>query len=204
MEELDSGKAGGESLPLVRGAVRIGEGGWRYSVRQEFEAGWRNVTFDDSAWKKGGMPMGYGKGYEVATSLREMEDAVTRVRFRHVFELKSPEVFDDVGLVMTWDDGFIAYLNGHEIGRAGVARGAGESAIGFGRTGAPSTRFFPFEKMRDYLVSGRNVIAIEGHNQAKDSSDYYMGVSFEKFWPVTWKKLPKEAGTVTEAKAKWE
>ena len=148
--------------------------------------------------------MGYGKKYPVATSLKAMEDEVTRVRFRRSFPVDDLGALEHVGLIVSWDDGFIAYLNGHELGRAGVARGAGETALGFGHTRAPLSRHFPFAKVKEYLVEGRNVLAIEGHNQAKDSSDYYMGIQFDKAWPRTWKRIPRDHDKIIERKAKWE
>ncbi len=204
LEELDSDLAGGESPPLVSTEVTLGENRWRYTLEQEFEKGWATTDFDDSKWKRGRMPMGYGKRYPVRTSLRAMEKEVARVRFRRSFPVDNFEALEHVGLIVSWDDGFIAYLNGHELGRAGVARGAGETAIGLGHTGAPLSRYFPFSRVKEHLVKGRNILAIEGHNREKDSSDYYMGIQFDKAWPRSWKRIPRDHDPIIDKKAKWE
>ncbi len=179
VEKLSADKAEGEAPPLMTRPVLPVGADWRFSVAREFEAGWADPEFDDSAWDQGPTPMGYGRELRIQTSLEAMENAFTKVCFRRTFTVSDRDDLETLGLQIIWDDGFIAYLNGSEIGRAGVARGSGDTALGFGKTGFPSSRYFPFDKVQTRLREGPNVIAIEGHNQAKDSSDYFMAPSVE-------------------------
>ena len=204
VEELDSDRAGGEALPIAAIPYRPEDDTWRYSLEQDYDSGWEAADFDDSAWEEGEVPMGYGKRLRVRTSLKDMKDEKTRVRLRKALALSASEWEEPLGLVVTWDDGFIAYINGHEMGRAGVARGAGKEALGFGHTGSPVSRYFPFAKVKEHLRDGRNVIAIEGHNREKGSSDYYMAPTLEKAWPVTWKRIPRDYERIIKRNAKWE
>jgi len=73
---------------------------------------------------------------------------------------------------VSYDDGFIAYLNGQEVIRAGVTSGRGAKAGRVISHGAGSHRAFPIRDFRDLIKPGRNVIALEGHNTAIDSSDF--------------------------------
>ncbi|MFT5189166.1 MAG: hypothetical protein ACI957_002195, partial [Verrucomicrobiales bacterium] len=158
VEKLDAETVGGEAPPLVSTTyVPLGEL-WRYSLEQKFEDGWEKPEFDDRKWPEGRTPMGYGGRLPIATSLRKMKDAFTRVRFRREIDISDEKDMDSLGLLVGWDDGFIAYVNGHEIGRGGVARGTGENAIGFGKTSRPMMRYFPLSKVKEHLKKGRNLI----------------------------------------------
>ena len=122
IEKLESDKAEGEAPPLlVKTYVPTGAL-WRYSLAQSFEEGWEKPGFDDSTWDRDRTPMGYGRGLPVTTSLRDMKDEMTRVRLRREFTIVHRDQIDRLGLQVSWDDGFIAYVNGHEIGRGGVGK----------------------------------------------------------------------------------
>ena len=60
------------------------------------------------------------------------------------------------------------------------------------------------EWVKEHLREGVNVIAIEGHNQAKDSSDYFISPTIEKHWPTVWKGFPEDADEVIPLQAEWE
>ena len=88
----------------------------------------------------------------------------------------------NVKLVMRarYDDGFIAYLNGEEIVRANVQSGAGEAATGIVGHDADDREEFVVEsdELVKLLQTGTNVLAIEGHNNAIDSSDFTLEPEF--------------------------
>ncbi len=79
-----------------------------------------------------------------------------------------------------YDDGFIAYLNGEEIVRANVGTGSGEGAKDIAGHDANEVEEFVIdeEELVKLLGRGRNVIAIEGHNNALDSSDFTLDPTF--------------------------
>jgi hypothetical protein len=87
-----------------------------------------------------------------------------------------PEGIDykKIGLVVSYDDAFIAYLNGKEILRVGIESGNGGGARNISPHEAEKTfEYFPFDTNAiKALEGGVNILAIEGHNHEKKSSDF--------------------------------
>ena len=83
-------------------------------------------------------------------------------------------------LRVRYDDGFICYLNGKEIVRANVESGSGPEARGIkGHDADEEEEFVVDEKsLVGLLKRGRNVISMEGHNNALDSSDFTLDPEF--------------------------
>ncbi|MCA9218668.1 MAG: metallophosphoesterase family protein, partial [Planctomycetales bacterium] len=83
-------------------------------------------------------------------------------------------------LRVRYDDGFIAYLNGVEIARANVASGSGASATGIEGHDANDEEEFKIDasELVKLLRRGTNIISIEGHNNAVDSSDFTLDPEF--------------------------
>ena len=90
-----------------------GTGEWRFETGSAvLDSNWRNISFDDSQWQRGEGGIGFG----------DDDDGTTILPCRSVMMRKS-FVVDDPGrvvqaiLMMDFDDGFVAYLNGVEIAR---------------------------------------------------------------------------------------
>jgi len=78
----------------------------------------------------------------------------------------------ELGLLIRYDDGFIAYLNGVEVVRAAVGEGSGTEAHKISSHEAESLEYFPIKNWKGLIKRGVNVLAIEGHNTTMDSSDF--------------------------------
>ena len=89
-----------------------------------------------------------GSGYEsfIGTDVTSMRDAHPTVFIRARFHVADPAVFDSLTLRMRYDDGFVAYLNGVEIGR-----GHAPAELGFDAAATAWTRLF--ENMRPVRLS---------------------------------------------------
>lgn len=165
---------------IDRGAV------FRYLVPTEAPGDWTALNFNDNNWAQG--PSGFG--YSDDDDATELPDPTTAVFLRKTFTLERIE--DVVGLVlqMDYDDGFAAYINGVEIGRAnlwadrnefdGLARREHEA---IGERGFTPERFeLPAEELP--LRAGENVLAIQVHNLIPESSDLsaipWLSVMFRK------------------------
>jgi hypothetical protein len=75
--------------------------------------------------------------------------------------------------MISYDDAFIAYLNGHEVVRAGIKLGSGRNARDIKTHNAKGRYdYFPFKDYDKYLKDGTNVLAIEGHNKDLESTDF--------------------------------
>ncbi len=131
---------------------------------------WAELAFDDAAWETGPSGFGYADGDD-ATVLADMEDGYSSVYARHVFALPGGGGDDRFNLVMDYDDGFIAYLNGVEIAREGVVEDPPAfNAEASGNREAGTPEFFPVAPA--LLRDGDNVLAVHGLNVDIDSSDF--------------------------------
>ena len=143
---------------------------WKYLAGTDPEKNWTSPDYDDSSWKTGRAGFGYGDGDD-KTVLRDMRNKYGRVYIRKTFELKSvPEA--EVGLAINFDDSFIATLNGKEVIREGVEKGSGADAGGIDGHEADGHEYFPIRNAKELLREGTNLIALEGHNSGKGSSDF--------------------------------
>ncbi len=124
-----------------------------------------------STWQTGQAGFGYGDEDD-NTVLGEMKDKYPRVYLRNEFQLD--EVRDtEATLHIRYDDGFIAYLNGREIARAGIGKGRGQGARDIENHEADAEyAAFKIGNWRRLARKGRNVLAVEGHNDAISSSDF--------------------------------
>ncbi|MDZ7373897.1 MAG: glycosyl hydrolase [candidate division KSB1 bacterium] len=125
---------------------------------------WTDPEFDDSAWKEGRAPLGFGD--RVATQVQ----AERTVYFRAAFELPAP--VSALGVLVKGHDGAAVYVNGMEIGRVQIAPGVALSPE------TPATSPVPFSKVvvlgpeaRSILRTGTNVVAVEVHTYPGPSSD---------------------------------
>lgn len=135
---------------------------------------WMKPDFNPTGWKQGGAGFGYGDNDD-ATLIPLNTIAVY---IRKSFTLPAGFHYREVNLQVDYDDGFVAYLNGREIGRSQVngtptwnssATGNHEAAIVFG--GKPENITLDTALVRSLLVEGTNVFAIEVHNFGASSSD---------------------------------
>jgi hypothetical protein len=147
---------------------------WRYfKGTEEPPADWKEIWFDDSGWPVG--PSGFGIGDDDdATILFDMYGNYASVYIRRLFHLDDPTAMAGLRLEIDFDDGFVAYLNGVEVARSNV-------------DGEPpphdATAWPPHEPRtpEDFvigpsglaaLLSGTNVLAIQGHNYQIDNGDF--------------------------------
>jgi hypothetical protein len=87
---------------------------------------WQQPGFDDSAWFQDLFtPFSYGESLEFGTILEDMQDNYTTFLLRHSFVVQNPEDITELVVNAAIDDGFIAWVNGHEILRVGMDRAHG-------------------------------------------------------------------------------
>jgi hypothetical protein len=162
------------TTPSSGGSTRVIAVGdlWRYLKGTAAPpAQWNGATFNDSAWLSGPTGIGYGDGDD-ATVLSDMQNSYWSVYARRAFTLGNPAGVTALSLVVDWDDGFVAYLNGVEVARSNMPAGAPmytTPAVPFHEVGAPQT--FDLTPYASALVAGVNVLAIEIHNDTVTSSD---------------------------------
>ncbi len=158
------------------------------------ELTWFGLNFNDSAWPSGTMGAGYetGTGYQtyfdpnfdfrtqVSTSLNET------IYLRTSFTVANPAIYSALSLLIRYDDGFVAYLNGVEIARdrAGGTPGtplAWNAGTTTTHDDAEAVQFvsFPIDQHLGLLRAGTNVLAIHAINSGLSSSDFIVWPKLE-------------------------
>ena len=142
---------------------------------------WLEPGFDDSAWFQNLFtPFSYGESLEIGTVLEDMQGNYTTFMLRRPFQVESPELITDLVVHAAVDDGFIAWVNGHEILRVNVP----EQPFGVHYTAhtasepVPTLRYeIPIDD--DVLLFGENVLAIQVVNGSLNSSDILFELSLD-------------------------
>jgi hypothetical protein len=144
---------------------------WRYLAGSHPETNWTRADFNDSDWKLG--TAGFGYDYkEPRTVLNDMQGNYSVIYMRHEFNIEQADSIAEIGLMISYDDAFIAYLNGKEVARANVEKSGRKAEKIKGRDANGKFSYFPLKDYEKYLRDGRNVLSIEGHNASIDSHDF--------------------------------
>ena len=154
------------------------EDDWRYIVPSfAVETGWNTIEFDVSNWDEGPGGFGYGDGDDGT-----IIDPAISVYFRRNFSVSDLTKLSSAVLSADYDDGFVAYLNGHEIGRSYNLSEPGtfvpydetttydhEASLYNG--GLPESFMLDSLELDSLLTNGENVFAVQIHNVGINSSD---------------------------------
>ncbi len=144
---------------------------WTYLVpTSQPESSWTDLAFDDQSWVIGASGIGYGDGDDQT----EISPTIS-LYMRTVFTISDLSTIEHVLLDMDYDDSFIAYLNGQEIARSLVSG----NPPAFDQTSDQDHEanlyrgLLPerFEINQSLLQAGNNLLAVEIHNRASNSSD---------------------------------
>lgn len=167
-------KITGDSLFVSKESV------WKYSdTGADLGTSWKNPDFSDTGWKSGQAELGYGDGDEktVIGFGGDINNRYITSYFRKNFVLNSKQKVAGLTLQLKCDDGAVVYLNGNEVQRYNMPAGT----IGYATTavnpitGADESDYHTFAINKEFLANGNNVIAVEVHQAAANSSD----VSFD-------------------------
>jgi fibronectin type 3 domain-containing protein len=137
---------------------------------------WRQLGFDDSAWRSGPAELGYGDGDEATVVGYGADSARKHITtyFRHTFNVANPAQFSALILRLVRDDGAVVYLNGTEVWRNNISSSAPVTyttlAYSVG-TSADETAWNVKNISSSGLRTGANVIAVEIHQSEASSSD---------------------------------
>lgn len=146
---------------------------WHYLVAtSQPQTDWYSPNFEDVSWPSNPSGFGYADGDDAT----EVAAGTMSVYLRKAFEIVDIDDIENVFLDIDYDDGFVAYLNGTEIGRSsnlqnqipdfnGGTNGDHEALLYQG--GVP-------ERVNvdvSLLSAGENLLAVEVHNANNTSSD---------------------------------
>ncbi|MEW6156459.1 MAG: right-handed parallel beta-helix repeat-containing protein [Verrucomicrobiota bacterium] len=174
----------GDPLAPPPQLVRHGDD-WRFfKGRSEPQSNWQTVSDAElsNAWDSGPGGLGYGDDDD-ATVLSDMPDNFSSLYVRKTFLLlTAAPAAAELKLTVDFDDGFVAWLDGVEIMRIN-APGSSEQHVPFdatatgaheasaGENGNPPV-IFNLGAVGNRLGPGPHVLAIQGLNQATNSSDF--------------------------------
>jgi hypothetical protein len=217
-EEISVFTGQGDPAPLLIQEAAIGAGDvWKFLPGQsELPTHWQQPDFDDTGWFAGQAGLGYGHpalGTDLSISTNTYLTSTAGIPtagglpvsllLRHAFNVADPTLIKGLTLSVNFKGGFIAYLNGHEIARQGLA--AGE--IAFDQTAADSDGTILTEAIdltphvSSLVKAGANVLAIQAH-RAAGSATLYISPELTWFRPasgITAEALPPQPATTTPA-----
>ncbi len=159
---------------------------------------WTEPDFDDADWPSGpgGFGFGDGHGFAVSTRLDDMRFEYSTLFLRGGFELDA-EMFQAAReggrlvLAVSFDDGFVAYLNGEEVARRNLGT-EGEPVAANARAATTTSASVEIDvtSFAQVVRQGANVLALVGANRRVSNGDFFLGAELRL---VTAAEKPEEA-----------
>ena len=152
---------------------------WKYygSGSLDGEA-WTGADYSDGSWRSGETPIGYDYNNQHPEIVTGVQGYNPTYYFRKTVDLSSVSADDIYTLDWIADDGFVVYVNGAEAGRYNMPSGT-VSYSTYATTYAHSNPDAGTMNLQASLFhSGTNVIAVELHNNASNSTDIYWNAAF--------------------------
>lgn len=138
---------------------------------------WRKLNFDDSGWLEGAMPIGYDPAVPMGTYLSDMASNYTCVYFRKTFTVDDVYSISSLYIDVMLDDGIKVWINGYNVLNGNISTNE-LPYTGTALVERESTAFIrtTISSPSLILVPGVNVIAIQGANASKESTDFYINL----------------------------
>ena len=185
-----------------------GQKGWRYlDTEKAPPKEWTGADFDDSKWKVGQAPLGYGED-DVVTELGyggDDEQKFPAAYFRLKFNVEDPGAAKLYAGRIRVDDSAVVYLNGKEIkrlrmGEVEIEAGSYSRVIA-GRDSADEAELLFFGVRQGSLVKGENVFSVSVHQGHAASSDLFLDLEFFSISREEYGRLAKGAQRTRSADA---
>ena len=145
---------------------------WKYYDKGSLDnASWRSSNYSDNSWPSGSTPIGYDYNNQHPEIETETEGYLPTYYLRKSITLDNVSADDTYLLDWIADDGFVVYVNGTEAGRYNMP--AGTTAYNTYATSYahnnPDNGTMTLDA--SLFKKGSNVIAVELHNNASNSTD---------------------------------
>jgi len=140
---------------------------------------WKDSTFNDSAWAFKVGKFGYGDPSTTVVSFGpDSNNKFITTYFRSTINVSNTSAFDTLIFRVLRDDGAVVYINGAEAFRMNMPTGTiTNTTLASATVGGTDENTYFEIRVPNTLVNGRNVIAVEIHQSAANSSD--MGFDLE-------------------------
>ena len=147
---------------------------WFWDNGGDLGTAWRTQTSGGTGWESGRGVFGYGETY-IDTPVSYGSSSSTKhitTYFTTTFSVADAAAVTSMAAEVMYHHGFVAYLNGIEVGRAAMPAGAiGATTRALGHEAADAYETFDWTAVRGALRSGTNVLAVEVHQADATSSD---------------------------------
>lgn len=150
---------------------------------------WGRASFQDTAWSSGAAPIGAGTppaGVTLGTNVTAQVVGITpSVYCRIVFNVTAADLADPAALqlLMDYDDGFVAYVNGVEVARANLAEANAftphDAVTTAARAGGTSTTY-TLDPPAKLLTLGQNVLGVQVHNLTVADADLFLRARLQR------------------------
>ncbi|MCW5553654.1 MAG: chitobiase/beta-hexosaminidase C-terminal domain-containing protein [Verrucomicrobiae bacterium] len=136
---------------------------------------WQSPDYDDSHWSTGSGPFGFGSfsGVTIATGLSsQMQNRAASLYLRKTVIVTPTQAAsgNSLELVIRYNDGFIAFLNGVEVARRNMGNPgmfAFHDQTAFNtNVNNPGLETINLGAANTRLVAGENVLCLQAHNQS--------------------------------------
>ncbi len=137
---------------------------------------WYEAAYDDSAWLSGPGGLGFGDGDDATDVEYAMRYITPSLYTRRTFDVSAVQAAHSgqLELVVEYDDGFVAYLNGKEILRKNLGPPEAfvyhdQPAFSIHERGLPVTSLVGVTS--SLLIEGENILAVQVHNKSTTDAD---------------------------------
>ncbi len=148
---------------------------WKYKDNGSDQGtAWRGTGFNDGNWASGPAQLGYGDGDEatVVSYGNNPNKKYITTYFRQTISITNPSQYTSFTLSVKRDDGAIVYINGAEVFRTNMPAGTVNYKTKASGDAADDGNIPQNQTVAaGSLLSGNNVIAVEIHQSAQNSSD---------------------------------
>lgn len=180
-----------EITPVPVGSV------WKYlDDNSDQGTAWRMPEFNDASWASGPARLGFGDDGEItAINGGPPGERYITTYFRHAFDISDPSVVLDMVVDVLRDDGAVVYLNGTEVFRTNMPAGTIlHSTLALGIvSGDDENVFYSTPVSPSLLVTGRNVLAVEIHQENVTGND--LGFDLRLVALLNYNPVPVQLGS---------
>jgi len=171
--------------------LAAGRTGWSYregtSEPSSPRSAWRQLEFsEDSSWKKGRTPIGYGDDDD-KTEIT-MRNQFTSVYLRREFTARD-DVSSTLLLRVYVDDGAVVWINGEEVARVSVPSGV-LRYNSLAKDHEAKWEEVLIQNALEVVKPGRNIIAIHALNATRGSSDFSIDAELRTPPPEKYSGIP--------------
>ncbi len=148
---------------------------FKYKIPNAAIANWNTTLFNDAAWTSGQCGIGLGDGDDISI----VPNGTVSFYVRKSFNLVDTSTILNGVFNIDFDDAFVAYLNGTEIARSGLAGtpplynelATQSHEAQMYQSGDPDYYLINKTLFKSLIRNGSNVLSIEIHNQTAASAD---------------------------------